>query len=439
MNHHYLCDAILKSDAFMNENNIVDKAKFNHDRRYDQYCHVKNGAKKCETNEDYISAITTYLFLELGAHKNNDNGKYFLMWLGDKLFSIVKEKDEKKANSITLNDAYDQYLKNRVGNFDYWKLLFYSNWMKNANLRHIHELYRLLKYICNTIADYRANGASSKKLPQNSTYCINQYRSLYKSISGCDSYLHLLDKLKYIYENFRTNALNENRQKKNNLKNRLQILTTIGGQNSYFAKDFKEFDFNAPGCVKLNPQGAKQPQTPSKQGEKKENLEIPLSQSLSVLQLLSQSLSQSLSQLLSQSLPLPPSQPSQQSEPTNPSIEDSSENNEQTDESQEPSINSILISNDHETETDNPEIDVKEIISEIGYSGNMFNEYKTIVFSVIAIAVPIILAVIYKYLAPELRKKFKRKQSMKKVINLCDEQKAKKEFTNTFIEKNQSE
>ncbi|SCL86070.1 Plasmodium variant antigen protein Cir/Yir/Bir, putative, partial [Plasmodium chabaudi chabaudi] len=54
------------------------------------------------------------------------------------------------------------------------------------------------------------------------------------------------------------------------------------------------------------------------------------------------------------------------------------------------------------------------------------------------ILIPIILGISYKYLTPLWRKLMKRK-TMKKIINLNDQKKAQNGFTNSFIEKNQSE
>ncbi|SCL90249.1 Plasmodium variant antigen protein Cir/Yir/Bir/Plasmodium vivax Vir protein, putative [Plasmodium chabaudi adami] len=420
MNIEQVCNLFHDSDEYFNEKNIVNSERFNQDGRYDQYCHVKNYTKKCETNEHRIAAISTYLFMKLEAERNGDYGKYFLMWLSNILFKMVKDKDKGKENSITLNEAYDKYLKNNIGNFNYWHLLWNIRGLKDANLRHMRELYTLLKYICNTIADYRKKGANNRELYKHSAKCLNQYRTLYENISGCNSYLHLLDKLKKIYEDFRTSAINENRiSKKNNLDKRLQKLTTTKDIDSYFATEFKEFNFKGSGCVKLD-----------SKTDQEQQPQLSLVQS-----------------------PPQGSQTEQSDQPVQlnggteePSTEESSDDNGQQNETerseltiQESSIDSTNIQYGQKTTSDNSEIGAKEIMAGTAYSGHIFNEYKIIVFSVIAIVIPVILAVMYKYLAPGLRKKFKKKQNMKKITNLCDEKKAKKKVTNAFTEKNQSE
>ncbi|SCL88019.1 CIR protein [Plasmodium chabaudi chabaudi] len=426
MNVEKVCNLFLNSDEYFNEKNIVNSTRFNKDGRYDQYCHVNNYVKKCETNEHRIAAMSTYLFMELEGERNEDYGKYFLMWLSDKLFKIVKDKDKDKENSITLNEAYDQYLKNNIGNFDYWHLLWHIRGLKDANLRNMHELYKLLMYICKTIADYKRNGANNKNLRQKSVDCLNQYRNLYNNLPKCNSYLHLLDKLKKIYDDFRENAIKKDIDKKNNIANRLQELTTPNKTNSYFASAFDKFDFKNSECVQLNSKTEqKQTQSSSTQVEKKEKAEV-----------------KSDDQMLSQS-PTQLSEP-KQIEKTNHQVE-FTEDNGQTNETRQSTSTTRELTNgsnniesDQGNELQNSPTDVTEMISEIGSSGDIFNEHKIIVFSVIAIAVPVILAVMYKFLAPVWRKKMK-KIKMKKIINLCDEKKTKEEAANTFIEKNQSE
>ncbi|SCL89651.1 Plasmodium variant antigen protein Cir/Yir/Bir, putative [Plasmodium chabaudi adami] len=429
MGDQQLCKLILDADNLFTNDQVVNEAIFKQDGRYDQYCHVKNGSKKCETNIHRIGALSTYLFIQLEAYSNNDYGKYFLMWLSDKLYNIVKDENDGKDKKITLNEAYDEYLKNNIGNYNYWNVLYNIRGLKDANLRHMRELYKLLMYICKTIADYKRNGANNRNLRQKSVNCINQYRNLYNNLPKCNSYLHLLDKLKKIYEDFRDNAIKNNNDPNNNLDKRLQKLTTTAGHDSYFANKFKEFDFNNSECVQLNSKTEhQQPQPSSAQVENKEKAET----------LPPKSLLQSVSQLSTQS---------SQTEKSNQSFqlnelkdEPSSDENTEDDGLKEETQQSTSIIQEPTNGFNNIESDkiTEHHISAIDMKGNIFNEYKLIAFSVIAIAIPVILAVMYKFLAPVWRKKLKKKK-MKKIINLCDEKKTKKEVANTFIEKNQSE
>ncbi|SCL92729.1 Plasmodium variant antigen protein Cir/Yir/Bir/Plasmodium vivax Vir protein, putative [Plasmodium chabaudi adami] len=419
MSDEQLCELFLDADNFF-DGKIVKTNKIVNSSSFQQYC----PNWKCKTNKDKIGALSTYLFMKLPQLNNDKHKGYFLMWLSDKLFKMVKDKDKGKENSITLNEAYETYLEKNIGNFKYWNLVYNIRGLKDADLRHMHELYTLLKHICNTIVYYKKNNDKPTKLLQYSVNCLNQYRSLYNSVSGCDSYLYLLGKLKKIYDDFRDNAIKKDTHKKNNIENRLKELIMPNKIDLNVIQKIENSDLSTLGCAKLHSQVAQQKKTQpsSPQGEKKESTELPLLQSSSHIS------QQKQSDISDQSNEVT-------EEPFNG---ENSEDNEQKNETQESSSNSIITSSDHGTETDSFGSLKKEIIPEIASSGDIFNEHKIIVFSVIAIAIPVILAVMYKFLEPVWRKKIKKK-NMKKIINLCDEKKVKKEVTNAFIEKNQSE
>ncbi|SCL91368.1 Plasmodium variant antigen protein Cir/Yir/Bir, putative [Plasmodium chabaudi chabaudi] len=427
MSEEHLCKLFLDADNLLINNKVVNEKIFKQDGRYNQYCRNRN----CKTNDERICALATYLFVKLSEKTNNQHYKHFLMWLSDKLYEIEND------NKITLKESYEKNLNASIGSLNYWNVVNSS--LKDANLRHMRELYNLLKYICNTVTYYKNNSDNNKELLQKSVYCLNQYRNLYNNFPKCNSYLHLLDELKKMYENFRNDAIKKDTNQKNNIANRLQILTTPDKKDLYFAENLKIFDFKGPECAKLNSKAEQQHQSTSAQPEEKEKLAVETEAlSKSLLQLLSHLSSQlpSLSQLSS----LPQLSPQlKQSEPSDKSNDDNEEK-EETQQStiQEPTDSSNNIECGQITEHHLSEIDVKGNISEIASSRNIFNEYKALVFSVIAIAIPVILAVMYKFLAPIWRKKMKKK-TMKKIINLCDEKKTKEEAANTFIEKNQSE
>ncbi|SCL84934.1 Plasmodium variant antigen protein Cir/Yir/Bir, putative [Plasmodium chabaudi adami] len=407
MSDEQLCKLFLYGDEFFNENYVITK-KFNSKiHSYKQYC----PDQKCDSNRKRIGALSTDLFIQLPDPNNDEHKEYFLMWLSDKLFKIVKDKNKKY--SITLKSAYDEYLKNNIGNFKYWNLVHNIKFLEDANLRHMHELYTLLKHICNTIVDYKKNGPKHSNLSNNSVKCYNQYKSLYDTISGCKSYRHLLDTLKKIYDNFRENAIKKDNDQKNNIAKRLQELTPPDGRNSYYESKIENFDFKGPECDKLNSKTEKQQQqqlqSSSEQSEQRETTDKH-------------------NEVKEKTI----------TEEKTKSKGQENENHQSIPTAQEPSDDLIITVSDQITEEQHSPTDVKENIPEIVSSGDIFNEYKPIVFSVIAIAIPVILAVMYKFLAPVWRKKMKKK-NMKKIINLCDEKKTKKEATNAFIEKNQLE
>ncbi|SCL99300.1 Plasmodium variant antigen protein Cir/Yir/Bir, putative [Plasmodium chabaudi adami] len=190
----------------------------------------------------------------------NDYDECFLMWLSDKLFkmhieSIGKQNIKDYIDGTTLNQAYEKYLKKHKVILDYWVLFDNIKGLKGANLRYMSEFYKLLNNICKTIADYNDNGTESPKLSKYSKNCLNQYRTLYIKISECKSYLHLLKKLKGIYDDFRVSAIEENRSN-NNLATKLQTLTTPNGVEIDGTKNFILYEFSKKKCNSLDKKAA---------------------------------------------------------------------------------------------------------------------------------------------------------------------------------------
>ncbi|EUD69592.1 hypothetical protein YYG_05194, partial [Plasmodium vinckei petteri] len=130
-----------------------------------------------------LDSLSEDLFNQLGTEIEDEYYEYFMMWLSDKLFKIAKEDD------ITLNEAYEQYLKNNIVNFNYWSLLDIKEGLKEVNLMYMKHFYKLLNDICKAIVHYKLNNDDIEKFISNSSDCYNQYSSLYKSgMSGleCD-------------------------------------------------------------------------------------------------------------------------------------------------------------------------------------------------------------------------------------------------------------
>ncbi|WBY54837.1 PIR protein [Plasmodium yoelii yoelii] len=247
-----MCELFLEGDKLFNEEK-VNENKFNSNiRLYQEYCRNKS----CTNNNERINALGGYLFKELTKINKDKYSDYFAMWVSDKLYRL------ENSNTLTLKESYEKHLNKYIGNNNYWATLDNVKGLKDANLRHMRELYTLLSHICNTIANYKTKGANSKDLYIQSYKCLNQYRNLHNNVSKCNSYLYLLDKLKKTYEDFRTFAINENKKTNKMLDKRLQTLTTIARKNSYFAPKNTKFNFNDPGCSKLHSQTAqlKEPQ-----------------------------------------------------------------------------------------------------------------------------------------------------------------------------------
>ncbi|CAD2092896.1 PIR protein CIR protein [Plasmodium vinckei brucechwatti] len=245
-----LCEKFIAADNIINgeiENNLTHRPIIN-DPKFKEYCPNSN----CETNMQ-INGFGEYLFNKLGKEIENEYYEYFMIWLSDKLFKIAKEDDESQIGDITLNSAYEKYLKKNIKKGIYWSLLDIKQGLKQVNLMHMKQFYKLLNNICNAIVYYNSSRDDTEKFINYSTECYNQYLSLYNSVPKCDSYLHLLDNLKKTYEGFKNSVHDEIKNKYQDLAMNLKTLT-IENANPYFVKNFKEFDFNRSEC---KPQKAK--------------------------------------------------------------------------------------------------------------------------------------------------------------------------------------
>ncbi|EUD70153.1 hypothetical protein YYG_04469 [Plasmodium vinckei petteri] len=259
MDHKQLCEKFIAADMFYDGKNAnITLEEIKKKQGFEEYCRNQT----CDTRKKIIGALSAYLFMKTRGGIYGQYDEFFLMWLSDKLFEIVRDEGKAQSKDITLNEAYDKYLKNNIKNGSYWSLLDSTKGLKEANLKYMKDFYKLLNHICSTILDYKNNGADSMSLLQNSTNCSNQYMSLYKNIYRCKSYLHLLDNLKKIYYNFRDSAISENEKKKKKLAISLQTLTKPNGEDLFFTNNFKAFDFSRSEC---KPKKPKKPSPPKKE------------------------------------------------------------------------------------------------------------------------------------------------------------------------------
>ncbi|KEG00194.1 hypothetical protein YYE_04950, partial [Plasmodium vinckei vinckei] len=246
------CKLLLEGDSYFNDEN-VDTKKINEKPTIKGYC----SSDVCKTNEDGINALAAYIHSEFKnlikrQSQYNDYDEYLLMWISDKLLKIHKKKKGKnigkgRMDAFTLKQAYEDYLEKYKAKLDYWVHLGMMEGLKEANLWYMSEFYKLFNHICNTIVDYETNSAKSKNLSKNSIGCRRQYRTLYMNISECKSYLHLLNKLKGIYDYFRSSAIKKN-PSKNDLKTKLIKLTLGNGKEMEVVRGFKTYDFSTEQC-----------------------------------------------------------------------------------------------------------------------------------------------------------------------------------------------
>ncbi|VEV54546.1 PIR protein CIR protein [Plasmodium vinckei vinckei] len=246
-----MCEFLIKGDSYFKGKN-VDTTKINKEISIKSYCSNDD----CKTNEERINALTVYIYMEFKKSiRKTYYNKYdecFLMWVSDKLFRIHNKSKGKKdktryIDTIILKSAYEKYLKNHKVKLDYWELFDSIKGLKEAYLRYMAEFYLLLIRICKTVVDYKDNGAGSNNLSKYSDHCLTQYRSLYLSISECNSYLRLLNKLKGIYDDFRSYAIKKNGSK-NDLETNLKKLTNPDGVEMDAVRSFKPYIITKKKC-----------------------------------------------------------------------------------------------------------------------------------------------------------------------------------------------
>ncbi|SCL85987.1 CIR protein, partial [Plasmodium chabaudi chabaudi] len=244
-----LCNLFREADGYFNDEN-VDTEKINKNTKIKGYC--RNGG--CKKNEERINALALYIHMEFKSliRKKSEYNKYdecLLMWLSDKLFKMDDESKDPNRNiyTITLNQAYEKHLKKYKVKLDYWTLLDIMPGLKNANLKYMSEFYKLLNHICRIITYYNEKGAKSRKLSKYFVDCRFQYRTLYMNVSECKPYLHLLNKLKGLYDDFRSYAI-RNTDSNNNLVTNLQKLTLENGEEISATKVFTSYNFSNQPC-----------------------------------------------------------------------------------------------------------------------------------------------------------------------------------------------
>ncbi|SCL85826.1 Plasmodium variant antigen protein Cir/Yir/Bir, putative, partial [Plasmodium chabaudi adami] len=249
------CEFLIEADGYFKGKN-VKMNEINKHTTIKSYC--SNG--DCKTNADGINALTAYIIMlfkdSIKSDEYNDYDECFLMWLSDKLLKMYYDSRGKNVRKgfvylITLNQAYEKYLKKNKVKLDYWDLFGHINGLKDANLIYMAEFYKLLNIICKTITDYKDNGGESKNLITNSKNCLIQYITLYMNISECKSYLKLLNKLKGIYDDFRNYAIEENGSK-NNLATNLKKLTKANGEEMNAVRGFISYKFSKKKCNSLD-------------------------------------------------------------------------------------------------------------------------------------------------------------------------------------------
>ncbi|CAD2099415.1 PIR protein CIR protein [Plasmodium vinckei brucechwatti] len=207
------CKLFRDADNLFN-GKFVDGGKFNDNYSlYNDYCpQDENGAKKCNTDYEKISAVGGYLFMELlksnnmNLHNDNDRyAQYFIIWISHKLHKISIN------NIASLNQSYEENLGKSVGNFNFWNLLHnQKKELKNSNIAIMNMFYILFNQICETINKYQTPGIQPHEYTNPAMQCNIIYDELSKFVNHCGPYLGILDHLKTIFDGFISTANDEN-------------------------------------------------------------------------------------------------------------------------------------------------------------------------------------------------------------------------------------
>lgn len=227
-------------------------------------CPYENRSPRpCKNNYERINAVGAYLYQNLSKTGKNISGtghngdrhiEFFMMWLSDKLFKI--ENDYK----ATLEESYNNHLKNYMGNFNYWRVLNNKKVYKDATIWKMSAMYTLLTYICKLITEYNKNVKNPDRdtLVKSSSQSVNYYKTIHNSVNGCKPYLHLLDSLKKVYENFRSTRIINNKSldkvAKSLLSKRVEPFKTFGNEDKYFVLDSEVLSFDNEECGKVKTQ-----------------------------------------------------------------------------------------------------------------------------------------------------------------------------------------
>ncbi|SCL91996.1 CIR protein [Plasmodium chabaudi chabaudi] len=247
------CKLFHKVDELFTDK-FVDEGKFNATSSlfYD-YCPVKGGYKRCDTDYERISAIGGYLFMELDNKDYQINGRnrddkyieYFIMWISNKLYKIATN------HIVTLNQSYKEHLGKSIGNFNFWNLVDKKKELKDANVAIMNLFYVLFKQICETVKTYRTKHTQSHEYINKAAQSYIIYEELSKFVNQCGPYHELLEHLKTIYDGFTETVINENRNDKQ-MANKLMKFPSIDKLNS-------SPEFKSRGCKHTHKNFIKKP------------------------------------------------------------------------------------------------------------------------------------------------------------------------------------
>ncbi|SCM20552.1 CIR protein [Plasmodium chabaudi adami] len=224
----------------------INDDQFNKDYgQYNNYCPVKSGSKRCDTDYEKLSAITGHAYVELTNNQkgNLDNGynpniELLVMELCHRLYKLSKD------HSLSLNDAFENYLGKPIGGFNHLSILYNNTHFKDYNIGVMNGFYLLFKQMCETISIYEKPGVQQHEYISGVTQCYIMYDELYKFIRQCDPYLRLLNHLKTIYDAFKRAVIKDNDYNPSLISQLIEF--------SPINKTKFRSEFNSPGCKRLH-------------------------------------------------------------------------------------------------------------------------------------------------------------------------------------------
>ncbi|KEG00568.1 hypothetical protein YYE_04752 [Plasmodium vinckei vinckei] len=212
---------------------------------YNNYCPVKNGSKRCETDFEKLSAISGHAYVELTKNKKVDlesenelSADFLVMELSHILYKLSKDPN------LSIKDAFENYLGKPMGGFNHWSILYNKKYFMGSNIGIMSGFYFLFKQICETINTYEKPVVQQYEYIYSFTQCYMMYTILYNIVSRCGPYLRLLDHLKTIYNEFIDTVI-KNNDNDQDLRSKLIKLSPI--DKAMFGSEF-----NTKGCKKLH-------------------------------------------------------------------------------------------------------------------------------------------------------------------------------------------
>ncbi|KEG03317.1 hypothetical protein YYE_01341 [Plasmodium vinckei vinckei] len=212
---------------------------------YNNYCPVKNGSKRCETDFEKLSAISGHAYTELMQNDNIDlqsendlSADFLVMGLSDRLYKLSKD------HTLSIKDAFTKYLGKHMGSFNYWNILLNKKYFSGSNIGVMNGFYFLFKQICEAINRNNESNVEQYQQIRDITQCYIIYNTLYNYLNQCDPYLQLLNHSKTLYNEFIEAVIKHNNHDESV---RDQIIRLSHIDTTKFG-----YEFNTEGCTKLH-------------------------------------------------------------------------------------------------------------------------------------------------------------------------------------------